>query len=135
MDPSELNEFSKRYAQAWCSQEPPSVAAFFSEGGSLSVNDGAPAVGREAIAGVAHGFMEAFPDMTVAMDDVVPQSSGAVFHWTLTGTNTGPGGTGKRVRFSGYELWQIGAAGLIAESKGHFDAAEYERQLEHGAGG
>ncbi len=42
------------------------------------------------------------------------------------------GGTGKRVRFSGYEEWQISADGLIAESKGHFDNAEYEYQLEHG---
>jgi hypothetical protein len=25
--------------------------------------------------------------------------------------------------------------GLIAESKGHFDAAEYERQLKHGVDG
>jgi hypothetical protein len=46
-----------------------------------------------------------------------------VFHWTLTGTNTGPGGTGKRVRISGYELWQFDHAGLIAESKDHFDSA------------
>jgi hypothetical protein len=43
-----------------------------------------------------------------------------------------PGGRGQRVRISGYEEWQIDADGLIAESKGHFDAAEYERQLEHG---
>jgi predicted ester cyclase len=35
---------------------------------------------------------------------------------------------GKRVRISGYELWKIDNAGLIAESKGHFDSAEYERQ-------
>ena len=67
---------------------------------------------------------------------------------------SGPGGTGKRVRISGYELWKIdnGAGGsratwtgkpervgeqgcesindgLIGESKGHFDSAEYERQL------
>ena len=53
-------------------------------------------------------------------------------HWTLTGTNTGSGGTGKRVRISGYELWKIDSDGLIAESKGHFDSAEYERQLKHG---
>jgi predicted ester cyclase len=55
----------------------------------------------------------------------------AVFHWTLTGTNTGPSGSGKRVRISGYELWKIDNNGLIAESKGHFDSAEYERQLKH----
>ena len=60
------------------------------------------------------------------------QSDGTKFHWTLTGTNTGPGGTGKRLRISGYELWKIDNDGLIAESKGHFDSAEYERQLKHG---
>jgi hypothetical protein len=48
--------------------------------------------------------------------------------WTLTGTNTGPGGTGKRVRISGYELWKVDDDGLIAESKGNFNSAEYERQ-------
>jgi hypothetical protein len=51
------------------------------------------------------------------------------FHWTFTGTNTGPGGTGNRVRISGYEQWKIDNAGLIAESSGHFDAAEYEQQV------
>jgi len=54
------------------------------------------------------------------------------FHWTLTGTNTGPGGTGNRVRISGYELWKIDNDGLIGDSLGHFDSAEYERQLKHG---
>ena len=54
------------------------------------------------------------------------------FHWTLSGTNTGPVGTGKHVRISGYELWQFDDAGLIAESQGHFDSAAYKRQIEHG---
>ncbi len=59
-------------------------------------------------------------------------SCDATFHWTLTGTNSGPGGTGKHVRISGYELWQIGDDGLIAQSEGHFDTAEYERRLKYG---
>jgi hypothetical protein len=29
-------------------------------------------------------------------------------------------------------MWKIGKDGLIAESKGYFDAADYERQLKHG---
>ncbi len=66
------------------------------------------------------------------MDDVSRDSGGTKFHWTLTGTNTGPGSTGKRVRISGYELWKIDNGGLIAESKGHFDGAEYECQLKRG---
>jgi predicted ester cyclase len=125
----ELNEFAKRYAEAWCSQNPDNVAVFYAENGSLSVNDGTPAVGRAAIAEEARGFMTTFPDMVVTMDDLSRDSDGTKFHWTLTGTNTGPGGTGKRVRISGYELWKINNDGLIAESKGHFDSVEYERQL------
>ena len=132
---SDMNDpvdFAARYAKAWCSHNPESVAAFFTENGSLSVNDGPPAIGRVAIAEIARGFMSDFPDLTVTMDSLTVASNGAMFHWTLTGTNTGPGGTGKRVRISGYELWSIHNDGLIAESKGRFDATEYGRQLRHG---
>src|SRR5207244_10814905 len=107
---------------------PPFVAA----NGSVSVHAGPPAVSRAAIAEIARGFMRDFPDMVVTFDKVVREPRGTVFHWTLTGTNTGPGGMGKRVRISGYELWKIDNKELIAESKGHFDSAEYERQLKHG---
>ena len=129
-DPGELTTFAERYAEAWCSQNPDAVAAFFAESGSLTVNDGPPAVGRAAITEIARGFMRDLPDVIVTMDDVTHESDGTKFHWTLTGTNTGPGGAGKRVRISGYELWKIDEDGLIAESKGHFDSAEYERQLK-----
>src|SRR5437588_6534024 len=106
-DSAKITAFPKRYAEAWCSQNPENVAAFFAENGSLTVNDGPPAVGRAAIAEEALGFMRTFPDMVVTMDDVSRDSDGTKFHWTLTGTNTGPGGTGKRVRINGYELWQF----------------------------
>src|SRR6266853_5143804 len=127
-----LKKFAKRYAEAWCSQDPDKVAAFFVERGSISINDGPPAVGRAAIAREAQAFMTTFPDMVVTMDKVVRDKQGTKFHWTLTGTNTGPGGTGNKVRISGYELWKIENDGLSAESKGNFDSAEYERQLKHG---
>jgi len=124
-----LKKFAKRYAEAWCSQNAESVAAFFAERGSISINNGPPAVGRAAIVREALAFMITFPDMVVTMDKLVRDEEGTKFHWTLTGTNTGPGGTGKRVRISGYELWKIGNDDLIAESKGHFDSVEYGRQL------
>ena len=128
-----LREFATRYAAAWCSQNAASVAAFFSPEGSLRINDGAPSVGRGAITKAAQDFMAAFPDMRVVMDDVRVKGNRIEFHWTLIGTNTGPGGTGHRVRISGFESWQIGADGLIAVSIGSFDGAEYQRQLERGA--
>ena len=129
-DRGQLDKFAQRYAKAWCSQNPDSVAAFFAERGSISINNGPPAVGRAAIAKEAQGFMTTFPDMVVTFDKLEPREGAVAFHWTLTGTNTGSGGTGKKVRISGYELWKIDNDGLIAESKGHFDSAEYERQLK-----
>jgi predicted ester cyclase len=128
-----LKQFAECYAQAWCSQHPEKVAAFFAENGSLSVNNGPPAVGRAAIAKEAQAFMTTFPDMIVTFDKLEPRGDATAFHWTLIGTNTGPGGTGNKVHISGYELWKIDNDRLIGESKGHFDAAEYERQLKEGS--
>ena len=129
----ELRDFAVRYTAAWCSQDPARVAAFFSANGSLQVNDGSPAVGRNAIAGVAQGFMSDFPDLQVLMDGVEMQGGRAVYRWTLRGANTGPGGTGQRVRISGFEMWRMGEDGLIAESQGQFDSVDYKHQLQHGA--
>ena len=131
-DPVTLQDFATRYTAAWCSQDPARVAAFFSPGASLTVNEGAPAVGRSEITELARSFMTTFPDLKVVMDGLLLQEDGAEYHWTLSGTNTGPGGTGHRVRVSGCEKWRMGADGLIASSQGHFDAVEYRRQLEHG---
>ena len=128
-----LREFAERYTAAWCSQDAARVADFFSADGSLAINGGAPAVGRGAITQAAQGFMTAFPDLMVMMDDVVDQGERMIYKWTLVGTNTGPGGTGHRVRISGFENWRIGADGLVAKSEGNFDSAAYQRQLGRGA--
>jgi predicted ester cyclase len=129
MDVAKLREFGTKYTAAWCSQNAASVATFFAERGSLKINDGVPSVGRTAVTAAAQGFMTAFPDMVVTMDSVSLEAGRAVYRWTLTGTNTGPAGTGKAVRINGYEEWTFGADDLIAESRGHFDQSEYDRQV------
>ena len=131
-DPATLREFAARYTAAWCSQNASSVAGFFSPTAGLSVNGGTPAVGRDAITETVQGFMNTFPDLRVSMDGVVPQGHEVVYRWTLTGTHWAPGGTGHPVHISGFELWTIGADGLISQSQGHFDNAVYRRQLENG---
>jgi len=129
----DLNIFGKSYAQAWCSQKPEFVSLFYSEYGSLSINEGKPAIGRNEISKVAESFMTAFPDIIVSMDSLVTTPKGTEFHWTFTGTNTGPDGTRKKVKISGVELWQF-ENGLIKESKGSFDTEEYKRQVKYGVG-
>jgi predicted ester cyclase len=123
MTHDKLTEFARPYAEAWCSHDPEAVVAFYAENASISVNNAASA----PIAEVARSFMRDFPDMIVTFDKLEPRGDRVVFHWTLIGTHSE---TGNRIRISGYESWKIDNDGLIAESQGHFDAADYERQLK-----
>ena len=135
MHGSDVHDFSTGYTAAWCSQNAASVAEFYAESGSLTINGGPPSVGRTAITASAQGFMSAFPDMVVAMDRITIHGNHAVYHWTLAGTNCGPSGTGMVVKISGREEWTLGADGLVVKSFGYYDAAEYARQLKHGYDG
>lgn len=126
----DLEIFARSYAQAWCSKRPEFVASYFAKDGSLQVNDGAAAEGTEEITKVAKGFMDAFPDIIVTMDSLAPIGDKTQFHWTLTGTNTGPNGTGNKVKISGFEEWTLDENQFIKESKGNFDEEDYNKQLE-----
>ena len=128
-DPDQLRDFARRYTEAWCSQEPTRVAAHYAADGRIAINGAAPV----PILEVADSFMSAFPGMEIEMDDLVVRDDGCIeYHWTLDGTNTGPGGTGNHVRMSGLETWTMGDDGLVASSLGTFDQSEYERQLAEG---
>lgn len=129
LDQTRVREHARSYTDAWCSHDPARVAAHFASGGTIAINGGEPTEVTE----VARSFISAFPDIQVFMDDVVFKDETVEYHWTFTGTNTGPGGTGKPVRISGFEEWMFGDDGLVVESQGHYDQDEYARQLGHGA--
>ena len=127
-DREQIEELARRYTEAWCSHDPARVAAEYGPGGTIAVNGGEPA----GIAEVAGGFITAFPDIEVFMDEIVVRDDDVVeYRWTFTGTSAE---TGQWVRIPGFEEWTIDADGVIAESRGHFDEAEYDRQLREGAG-
>jgi predicted ester cyclase len=128
-DEARIREFARSYTDAWCSHDPTRVADHFVTGGTIAINGGDPT----EITEVVGSFIEAFPDIQVFMDDVVFNDETVEYHWTFTGTNTGPGGTGQRVRITGFEEWIFGDDGLVVRSRGHYDQDEYDRQLEHGA--
>jgi predicted ester cyclase len=126
-DREQIEELARSYTDAWCSHEPARVAAHYVPGGTIAINGGEPA----GIEEVADSFMAAFPDIQVCTDDLVLKGDQVEYHWTFTGTSAE---TGKHVRIAGFEEWTVGADGLIAESLGHYDQAEYDRQLQHGSG-
>jgi hypothetical protein len=128
-DQPRVRDFAQSYAEAWCTHDPARVADHYAQGGTIAINGGEPA----EITEVAQSFITTFPDIQVFMDDVVFKDEVVELHWTFTGTNTGPGGTGKQVRISGFEEWTLGDDGLVAESNGHYDQVEYDRQLQYGA--
>ena len=128
-DLKELTEFGAAYAAAWSGQDPIVFASFYAENGSFRINDGEPSIGRDAIAETARSFMASFPDMVVRLVELRHTKDHVEFHWHWTGTNTGPEGTGNAVNLTGYEHWVLNSDGLILESHGYMDDAEYQRQL------
>jgi uncharacterized protein (TIGR02246 family) len=129
VDEDAIRRFAERYTAAWCSGEPTQVAQHYAPSGSLVINNGTPSVGRAEITVAAKSFMDSFPDLQVLLDDVRRGIDAIEYHWTLVGTHVD---TGNDVRVSGYELWELGDE-VIRKSDGHFDQAEYDKQVAHGA--
>lgn len=122
-------EFGQHYTDAWNSKQPEKMALFYAEDGMLAVNNGKPAVGRKQIAETAKSYIEAFPDIELTMDSLTVGNGTYRYYWTFKGTNTGPGGTGNKVDFSGFEEWTMNDQGLVQNSIGTYDAEDCERQL------
>ncbi len=126
LEPADVRDVARRYADAWCSHDPAKVAGHYVPGGTIAINGSEPA----EITEVARGFFAAFPDIEVFVDDVIAKGDTVEFHWVFTGTSSE---TGKWVRIPGFEEWTLSDDGLVAASEGHYDQAEYDRQLANGA--
>jgi len=113
------------YTAAWNSGRPEAVAAFFADEGEIVINGGSPWRGRRAVAEMAAGFFADVPDLSLTCDAVRAAGRHVAYLWTFTGTHAG---SGNRVRLSGWEEWDLDAAGAIAASRGWFDAEDYTRQ-------
>lgn len=130
MTPQEFDHFTARYTKAWNSGDPAQVADHYSVDGGIHINRGDAQYGREAMLAMAGGFMAAFPDLALTRDFFRLAGDHGVFGWTLSGHHAE---TKAYVHASGWEEWEMGPNGLIAQSLGWFDGVEYERQV-NGAG-
>ena len=128
-DPDRVRDVAQRYADAWSAHVPADVAAFYAEDGQIIINDGDPIAGRAALTEMVAGFYADFPDLVVLLDDIRVAGAHAIFAWTLEGHHAG---TGNKVRVSGWEQWRLDDDARVVQSRGYFDAAEYERQIAEG---
>lgn len=124
-DEDRIRATAEAYKDAWNSGSPEAVAAFFAADGKISINGGDPWHGRNGIAQMAANFFSDVPNLSLTCDDVRMSDRHVAFLWTFTGTNAS---SGNAMEVSGWEEWDLDGTGLIAESRGWFDANNYDRQ-------
>jgi len=85
---------------------------------------------------IAEQFRQAFPDLQWRIDLVLGEHDLVAARWTASGTHVGSWGdlapTGKRVEFSGVNIFRFGEDGKVAEIWNHRDDLGLMEQL--GAG-
>src|SRR5437762_13351254 len=118
MTSEHLHLIATRYTEAWNTGRPDSVAAFFSPDGTISINGADGWRGRDGVANMAAGFYGDVPDLQLVCDGVRGSGNHAVYLWTFTGTHAV---SGRGLRVSGWEEWDLDDAGLIERSFGNFD--------------
>ena len=118
-------EIADSYLAAWNAHDPEAVASFFAPNGRIYVN-GSVSAGRIEIAAMARSFLDAIPDMSIRSDLTRSTGTHLILPWTFSGTSST---NGNRVTVSGWEYWQLNDRGLVVESRGHFDEADYQKQM------
>ena len=122
---AEAEGLAREYTAAWNTGRPDAVAAFFAETGGIVINRGPLWQGRAGVAAMAAGFFADVPDLTLQCDGVKLAGSHMLYLWTFTGTHSG---TGRALRITGWEEWELGADLLVTASRGWFDPEEWARQ-------
>src|SRR3954451_2882094 len=113
-------------------RDPAVVDAFFGEGFvSHNMPPGFPQ-GREGVKLFFSTFRDAFPDVTVAIDELVADGDRVAVATTFTGTHTGAlmgmDPTGRRVSVTGIDIVRV-AGGRVGEHRGRTNIAGLMPQL------
>jgi predicted ester cyclase len=92
-----------------------------------------PPPGPDGQAMIAEQFRLAFPDLEWTVDLVLGEGDLVAARWTAAGTQSGAWGdveaTGKRVRFSGVNIFRFGGGGKVIEIWNHRDDLGLMEQL------
>ena len=138
VDTAFLEDFGNRWLDAWNGHQPDVLLALMTD--DIVYDDSAWPTTMRGHAEVRE-FLEhtwrAFPDLTFDLVDgpfAHPEQPKAAYHWSGTGTHTGPidppglAATGKRMQFEGVDFHTY-RDGKVARLQIVFDMAEAMRQL------
>ena len=119
-------KMAEAHCTAWTTMAPEVVAERYSTSTSFAMNHGEPMTTRAEITSMASGFMADFPDLVLTCDHVFVADHHMVYTWTFEGRHRG---TGKLVRFSGWEEWDLNDELEVVKSLGWYDVDDYNRQV------
>jgi predicted ester cyclase len=92
-----------------------------------------PVAGAAGQGLIAEQFRRAFPDLEWHVDLVLGDGDLVAARWTAAGTHSGAWGdvapTGRRVTFSGVNIFRFGKAGKVVELWNHRDDLGLREQL------
>lgn len=123
----QLEDLAQRYTDAWNSKRPENVAASRVSSATFVINRGEPFVGHDAHVAMAAGFYADVPDLHLTCDGIHGAGPHVVYLWTFTGHHAE---TGKPLKVSGWEEWDLDKDLMITSALGWFDAEDYARQVE-----
>jgi steroid delta-isomerase-like uncharacterized protein len=120
------------WAEVWTAGGEARVAELLAPDEAHHWGIGADTVGREAFAERLRAFLAAFPDVAVAVDQLVAEGDAVVSRWTARATHEGEwlgvAATGASVEWTGVNVFRV-ACGRIAESWGKADHLGLLRQI------
>lgn len=142
MDTGVGEVFASTFAAAIGSHDPAAWAAMFSEDAIYVVPDAPePIRGQEALTAMGKAYFTAFPDIELEVRRVIHQGQFVALEGATRGTFTGPmvmpdgevPPTGRSFVAPLVTIFELTAAGLIAEAHEYHDPAGFATQVGLGA--
>ncbi|MGI9351875.1 MAG: nuclear transport factor 2 family protein [Rhizobiaceae bacterium] len=125
-DITTARKLADAHCAAWTSMSADKVAERYAETTSFGMNGGEPMTTRAEISEMARGFMSDFPDLVLSCDSVLVADHHMVYAWTFEGQHAG---TGNKIRFSGWEEWDLNDELKVTKSLGWYDVEDYNQQV------
>src|SRR5437016_5725776 len=124
---AENKQLARRwFEEVWNQQKRESIAKMFSADGLAHglAAEGGPLRGPQAFEAFHQAFLNAFPDLRVAIEDLIAEDDKVAIRWNVTGTLRGTGlgvtPTGQSMKVTGMSILRV-SKGAIVEAWNNFD--------------